>query len=687
MRKKKAIQRIEELRDLINYHNRRYYQLDDPEISDSEYDQLMRELIALENSHNVGEQIDMSFSPTQRVGAAPLEKFDSIPHLYPMLSLANAFSEEDIIAFDERIKRLLDSPEDVSFALEPKLDGIGVNLLYKKGIFISGSTRGDGAVGEDITQNIKTISSVPQKMNLSSDRVIPDTIEIRGEVYIRTDDFKKLNKQRLEGGDNPFANPRNAAAGSLRQLDSNITSQRPLSIFCYAVGFSEGITFRTHLDFLQTLKDWGFPVNPYIKKAENIQQCIGYYHEMIDKRDTLPYEIDGTVIKVDSIDTQNRLGSVSRSPRWAIACKFPATQATTIIEDIVVQVGRTGVLTPVAHMKPVRVAGVMVSRATLHNQDEINKKNIHIGDTVIVQRAGDVIPEIVKTVGPSAHEDEPPFRIPDTCPVCGSMIVRLEGEAAHRCINIDCPAQLRENIKHFVSRGGMDIEGLGEKLISQMYEQGVIQDPADLYYLTKDDVVDLERMGDLSARNLLSSLEGSKAPPLDKFIFALGIRHTGEHVSKLLARRFGTLDNLIHATKEDLLSVKEIGPEIAASIVTFFQEPSNLRTIERLRMAGVKPIEGHEASGELLGKTFVLTGTLQTFSRNKAKELIESLGGNVASSITKNTDYVVAGISPGSKLDKAKTINIPVLDEREFLEITGQTLNKEQKKANQENLL
>ncbi|MBN2539322.1 MAG: NAD-dependent DNA ligase LigA, partial [Deltaproteobacteria bacterium] len=397
MEKKTAIQRIEELRDLINYHNRQYYQLDDPEISDSEYDRLMQELIALENRYVEVNDIRSasSASPTQTVGAAPLEKFDSIHHLSPMLSLANAFSEEDIISFDKRIKRLLDTQEDVSFVVEPKLDGIGVNLLYEKGILKYGSTRGDGAIGEDITQNLKTIHAIPLRIKSINGRVIPDKIEIRGEVYIKTDDFKKLNRQRMADGDNPFANPRNAAAGSLRQLDSKITAKRSLSIFCYAIGFSEGIAFQTHLDFLKTLKEWGFPVNPHIKKAEDIQKCIEYYHEMIARRETLPYEIDGTVIKVDSIDTQNRLGFVSRSPRWAIACKFPATQATTIIEDIIIQVGRTGVLTPVALMKPVRVGGVMVSRATLHNQDEINKKNIHIGDTVIVQRAGDVIPEIV----------------------------------------------------------------------------------------------------------------------------------------------------------------------------------------------------------------------------------------------------------------------------------------------------
>lgn len=671
MEERDALKRIEELRDLINYHNRRYYQLDDPEISDSEYDHLMRELVELEG--RFADRIDLSASPTQRVGAAPLDKFDSIPHLSPMLSLANALSEEEILAFDERIKRLLGTHDVVTYVVEPKLDGIGVNLVYERGIFRSGSTRGDGTVGEDITRNLKTIRTVPLEMQASEAGYgIPALIEIRGEVYIGIDAFRRLNRQRMAEGEAPFANPRNAAAGSLRQLDSRITAKRPLAIFCYAMGFTEGVSFETHDAFLEILAGWGFPVNPLIRKAENIQECIAYYREMAARREELPYEIDGIVIKVNSMDFRGRLGAVSRSPRWAIACKFAAIQATTVIEDIIIQVGRTGVLTPVARMKPVRIAGATVSRATLHNQDEINRKNIHIGDTVIVQRAGDVIPEIVKTVGPSAHEGEPPFRIPETCPVCGSRVVRLEGEAAYRCINLDCPAQIREHIKHFVSRGGMDIEGMGEKLIAQLLDRGIVKDPADLYYLTADELANLERMGTQSAGNIQASLERSKTPPLDKFIFALGIRHTGEHVSKVLARRFGTLDAIMNAGEEDLLAIKEIGPEIAGSITAFFREPSNLRTIERLREAGVSPVERSPASGTLSGKTFVLTGTLERFSRNRAKEVIESMGGTVSSSVTKNTDYVVAGASPGSKLDKAGQMGIAILDEEAFLEMTGQ---------------
>ncbi len=670
MEEQAALKRIEELRNLIHHHNRRYYQLDNPEISDAEYDALMRELAALEEL--LANRIDLSASPTQRVGAPPLEKFDTIPHRSPMLSLANALSEEEIRAFDERIKRFLGTEEEISYVVEPKLDGIGVNLVYERGIFRWGATRGDGTIGEDITRNLKTIREIPLEMRRSGPAPIPELIEIRGEVYIRTDAFRKLNRQRMEDGDNPFANPRNAAAGSLRQLDSRITAGRPLAIFCYAMGFAGGASFPSHWDFLQALSGWGFPVNDHIRRARNIDACVDYYREMAARREQLPYEIDGTVIKVDSTDMRDRLGAVSRSPRWAIACKFAATQATTIIEDIIIQVGRTGVLTPVAQMKPVRVAGVMVSRATLHNQDEIDKKRIHIGDTVIVQRAGDVIPEIVKTVGPSSRENDPPFRIPDTCPVCGSRVVRLEGEVAHRCINLDCPAQIREHLKHFVSRGGMDIEGLGEKLIAQLLDRGIVKDPADLYDLTAEELANLERMGVQSADNVMASLERSKTPPLEKFLFALGIRHVGEHVSKLLARRFGTLDAVMNATSDELLALKEIGPEIAASITSFFREPSNRRTIVRLREAKVRPVEQSVPLGALSGKTFVLTGTLERFPRNKAQAMIESLGGAVSSSVTKKTDYVIAGASPGSKLDKARQLGILVMDEETFMSMLGQ---------------
>jgi len=668
MEKELAIKRIKELREQINYHNERYYRFDDPEISDAEYDGLMLELIALEREFS--DYIDDTDSPTRRVGATPLAKFNTVAHLTPMLSLSNAFSEADIREFDERIKRFLGSGENVPFVIEPKLDGVAVNLIYEKGILTAGLTRGDGSVGEDVTQNLKTIRSIPLKLKEKVDAPIPEEIEIRGEVYIEIDAFKKLNKRRLNEGDPPFANPRNAAAGSLRQLDSRITAKRPLDIFCYGTGALTGEPFQKHQGVLQTLSKWGFKVNPHIRQAENIGECIEYYQDMIRIRHELPYEIDGVVIKVDSLDIQTRLGAVSRSPRWAVACKFPASQETTVIEDIKVQVGRTGVLTPVALMTPVSVGGAMVSRATLHNQDEIDKKDIRVGDTVIIQRAGDVIPEVVKVIESKRSGGEKPFRIPANCPECGSRIVRLEGEAAHRCIGFACPARIRENIRHFASRGGMDIEGLGEKLVSQLLDTKTIDDPADLYYLTQEKLTKLERMADKSATNLLKALEQSKNPPLEKLIFALGIRHVGEHIARILTREFKNLDNLRNTTEEKLQTINGIGPEITESIAAFFKETSNQKVIEKLREAGVKPREPiSKESAVPSGKSFVFTGTLKSLTRNEAKEIVESLGCDVSSSITKKTDYVVAGDSPGSKYDKAKDLGIPILDEEEFLKL------------------
>ncbi|MGD1153724.1 MAG: NAD-dependent DNA ligase LigA [Syntrophales bacterium] len=670
MDKAAAIKRIKELRALINYHNRRYYQLDAPEISDTEYDRLMKELIDLEGRFP---EIDVSESPSQRVGAAPLDKFSTISHLTPMLSLANAFSEQDILDFDERIKRFLGADEKIAFVVEPKLDGTAVNLIYEKGAFTVGATRGDGTVGEDVTQNLRTIDSIPLRMKKGKESPIPERIEIRGEVYIESEPFKKLNKRRLKEGEQPFANPRNAAAGSLRQLDSRITARRPLEIFCYGIGLVAGKTFKRHWDVLQTLSRWGFMVNPHIKQAKDIHECIAYYHHIDKIRAELPYEIDGVVIKVDDIEIQERLGAVSRSPRWAIACKFAATQATTIIEKIEVQVGRTGVLTPVAIMKPVRVGGVTVSRATLHNMDEIEKKDIRIGDTVIVQRAGDVIPEVVKVIVSTGNRPEREFVMPDTCPDpgCRSKVVRLEGEKAYRCINIACPAQIREHIAHFASRGGMDIEGLGDKLVAQLVDTELIRDPADIYFLKKEKLLTLERMAEKSANNLLAAVERSKSPPLEKFIYALGIRNVGEHMARVLTGFFITLDSLLQATEDDLLAIRDIGPEVASSITEFFSEQSNKRVIEKFRKAGVKPVEQVRPNDtRLAGKSFVFTGTLSKLTRNEAREIVESLGASATESVTKTTDYVVAGESPGSKLEKARASGIKIIDEKEFLKLT-----------------
>jgi DNA ligase (NAD+) len=668
MEKDDAWKRIVDLRNIIEYHNKRYYQQDNPEISDAEYDRLMREL---QDSEHQYPDDNLASSPTQRVGAAPLNKFAAFNHPSAMLSLANAFSNEEIIEFDSRIKRLA-GVDNISYIAEPKLDGLAVNLIYEKGLFARGATRGDGATGEDVTQNLKTISSLPLKIQNKGSKPIPSFIEIRGEVYIESEPFQKLNRRRIGEGEEPFANTRNAAAGSLRQLDSKITARRPLNVFLYHVGEVKGISFSSHWEVLQALKSWGFPVNPLIKQAKDIQECIQYFESMVKKREILSYEIDGVVLKVDALSLQETLGNVSRNPRWALACKFPAAQETTVIKDIIVGVGRTGALTPVAIMEPVNVGGVMVSRATLHNEDEIIKKDIRVGDTVIIQRAGDVIPEVVKVILEKRTGSEKVFRMPAKCPECDSEVVRLEGEVAHRCINLSCPAQIKEHIKHFASRGGMDIEGLGEKISAQLFDAKVIQDPADLYYLTKEKLLELERHAEKSAQNLIDSIEKSKNPPLDKFIFALGIRNVGERTAKLLAARFGSIENLINAKIEDLTTINEIGPEIAASIVKFFQEPKNIKVMEKFRKAGVKPQREKITAGNALqGKSFVLTGTLENMARNDAKSIIENLGGSVHSSVTKKTTYVVAGSEPGSKLDKANSLGITVLNEKEFFKLIG----------------
>jgi DNA ligase (NAD+) len=666
MEKDAALKRIAELRKLIEYHNKRYYQQDNPEISDAEYDRLMRKLQDLEYQYP---DEHLESSPTQRVGAAPLNKFAAFNHPSPMLSLANAFSSEEIIEFDNRIKRLA-GVDGISYIAEPKLDGLAVNLIYEKGVFSRGATRGDGATGEDVTQNLKTISSLPLKMKNKGSTPVPTFIEIRGEVYIESEPFQKLNRRRINEGEEPFANPRNAAAGSLRQLDSKITARRPLNIFLYHIGEIKGVKLTSHWEALKTLKDWGFPVNPIIEQAKDIQACIQYFENIFKIRENLPYEIDGVVLKVNDLALQNILGSVSRNPRWALACKFPAAQATTVVKEIIVGVGRTGALTPVAIMEPVNVGGVMVSRATLHNEDEIIKKDIRIGDTVVIQRAGDVIPEVVKVIASKRTGVEKEFKMPVQCPECGSKIVRLESEVAHRCINISCPAQIKEHIKHFASRGAMDIEGLGEKVSAQLFDAKLIADPADLYFLTKEQLVALDRQAEKSAQNLIEAIQKSKNPPLDKFIYALGIRNVGEHISKIIASRFGSIEYLINARTEDLIAINEIGPEIATSVVSFFHEPKNKEVMDKLRRAAVKPQKKETMAGNTLqGKSFVLTGTLTSMARNDAKSIIENLGGSVHTSVTKKTTYVVAGSEPGSKLDKANSLGITVLNEKEFIEL------------------
>ena len=663
-----AATRISELRQIIEYHNRRYYQQDAPEISDAEYDSLMRELQDLEVRYP---DEHLASSPTRRVGAPPLAKFASFNHPSPMLSLANAFSSQHILDFDSRIKRMA-GIEPMDYVAEPKLDGLAVNLIYENGLFVQGATRGDGAAGEDVTQNLKTIASLPLMMKKGNAAGPPEFIEIRGEVYMERQPFESLNRRRLEEGQEPFANPRNAAAGSLRQLDAKITARRPLNIFVYGIGSIRGRRFESHWDILQTLSEWGFPVNPLIQQASDISVCIVYFEHMGEIRKNLPYEIDGVVLKVNALAVQDRLGHVSRSPRWALACKFPAHQEFTVIQDIIIQVGRMGTLTPVAMMKPVNVGGVMVSRATLHNEDEILKKDIRIGDTVIIQRAGDVIPEVVGIVASKRTGHERFFSMPRQCPECGSDIVRLQGEVAHRCVNLACPAQIKEHIRHFASRSAMDIEGLGEKVSAQLFNAGLIADPADLYFLTKDKLLSLDRQAAKSVQNLLDALERSKTPPLDKFIFALGIRHVGERTAKLLADHFGDMEDLMQASVDDLTAIHEIGPEIAQSIVEFFAESRNRLVMDKFRRASVSPQKKEKLTrAALSGKFFVFTGGLETLSRSEAKAYVESQGGVVQSSVTAKTSFVVAGADPGSKLEKARAQGISVISEAEFLKLLG----------------
>jgi len=668
MDKSSDLKRIIDLRKTIEYHNRRYYQQDSPEISDAEYDRLMRELKDLENRYP--EAFSPS-SPSQRVGAAPLSKFAPFHHPSPMFSLANAFSEGEIIEFDQRLKRLA-GVNDIGYIAEPKLDGLAVNLIYENGVFKQGATRGDGTTGEDVSQNLKTISSLPLFMKKTSEYQLPSFIEIRGEVYIEKDPFEKLNQRRTQDGEEPFANPRNAAAGSLRQLDSRITARRPLNIFLYGIGEAKGIDFSTHWEALQILDGWGFPVNRVIEKASNIEACIHYFERIAAQREKLPYEIDGVVLKVDDLSLQKILGNVSRNPRWALACKFPAAQAMTVVKDIIVGVGRMGTLTPVAIMEPVNVGGVMVSRATMHNEDEVLKKDVRVGDTVVIQRAGDVIPEVVRIVPEKRSSDTKQFKMPAHCPECGSEVVRYEGEVAHRCVNISCPAQLKEHIRHFASRGAMDIEGLGEKVSAQLFDAKLIADPADLYFLTKEQLVDLDRQAEKSAQNLIEAIAGSKNPSLDKFIYALGIRHVGERTAKLLANHYGSIKNLISTTQDELTAIHEIGPEIAESIVDFFHEQKNINVLNKFFKAGINPQKKEvQTSAPLQGKSFVFTGTMENMGRNEAQTIVENLGGTIHSSVTKKTTYVVAGSDPGSKLDKARSSGIQIISENEFLKLIG----------------
>jgi len=669
MDKEAARQRIKELSKDIEYHNYRYYVLDDPVISDAEYDRLMKELSVIEDEYP---DLRSFNSPTQRVGAKPIETFSTVTHTMPMLSLANAMDEEEVIDFDRRIKKLL-GVSDVDYIMEVKIDGLAVELVYIDGEFVLGSTRGDGYVGENISQNLRTIRSIPMKIIESKDIPIPEKVEIRGEIYMGKKEFEELNRARALSGESLFANPRNAASGSVRQLDPKITAGRRLNIFCYALGEFKGINIETHLQILDYLKKWGFRVNPYYKLCRNIDELFLHYRYIRDIRDTIPYEIDGTVIKVNRLDYQSALGTVSRAPRWAIAYKFEAHEETTVIEDIIVGVGRTGALTPVALLKPVMVSGVEVSRATLHNEDEIKRKDIMIGDTVIVSRAGDVIPEVVKVIKEKRTGSERPFEMPQKCPVCDEEIVRPPGEAISRCVNINCPAQIKGRIEHFASKRAMDIDGLGEKLIEQLVDKNIIRDVSDLFYLKKEELLKLERMADKSAQNVIDAINASKKRSFSRFIYALGIRHVGEHISGLLAERFKNISDLANAKEEELVNIPEIGPEVSNSIISFFRDEKNMETIKRILSTDVRIEHNEQAIKQLDGKTFIFTGSLKSMSREEARKKVEALGAKTSSSLSKKIDYLVAGEEAGSKLDKAKQMGIKILDEETFLKFLQNT--------------
>ena len=659
--------KINDLRSELNDHNYRYYVLDDPVISDAEYDRLLRELQSLEDAHP---DLIADDSPTQRVGAPPLDGFGNIRHRIPMQSLANAMDTEEILAFHDRLIRRLGKEQAIEYIAEPKLDGLAVELVYEKGKFVNGSTRGDGTTGEDITQNLKTIRAIPLALRVEAQSV-PALLEVRGEVFIRKDDFLKLNIQQ-EVNDKPvFANPRNAAAGSLRQLDSRITATRPLSIFCYQAGMVEGMTFETHSEFLTALQNWGFPVNPEIKILNGIEEAVAFHSDLESRRNTLPYEIDGSVFKVNNYDLQEKLGSRSRSPRWAIAGKFKAQQETTVIENIILSVGRTGAVTPVAKLVPVKVGGVVVSNVTLHNQDEIDRKDIRVGDTVLIQRAGDVIPQVVKIILEKRPANSSPFKMINTCPECDHDIYRPEGEVVARCQNLSCPAQVKRRIEHFVSKNAMDIDGVGEKLIDQLVEKNLVKSVDDLFRLSVDQLSDLERMAEKSADNTISALNNSKSTTFHRFVHALGIRNVGEHVAKVLGKAFGgNMEDFMKTNVEDLEAIVEVGPIVAETIVKFWADENNVNIVNNCFDLGIvlEPVN-NETEQIFAGKTFVFTGSLESITRKEGKEIIESRGGRAAGSVSAKTDYVVAGKNAGSKLMKAEELGISVLIESEFLDL------------------
>ena len=666
--KKTSSETIFKLRDLLNHHSYQYYVLDDPEIPDAEYDRLYRELQSLEKQFP---DLITSDSPTQRVGDKPLDGFTQVKHEVPMLSLDNVFNEDELNDYYKRLQQRLDSEEEIVFAAEPKLDGLAVSLLYEKGILVRAGTRGDGTTGEDITQNVRTIHSIPLKLLGNN---VPDVLEVRGEVFMPKAGFEKLNQLARENDDKTFVNPRNAAAGSLRQLDPKITAQRPLAMYCYAVGRMDGgAQLNTHSEMLDNLQQWGLPLCRERKTVNGVAGCLDYFQSMSKLRETLPYEIDGIVYKVDSLKLQKELGFVAKAPRWAIAHKFPAQEEITTVNDIEFQVGRTGALTPVARLEPVFVGGVTVSNATLHNMDEVNRKDVRVGDQVIVRRAGDVIPEVVRVVPGSRQPNAKQVQLPVSCPVCGSEVEQVEGEAVARCSGgLFCGAQRKESIKHFASRKAMDVDGLGDKLVEQLVDAGFIDHADGLFTLQLEQISSLERMGEKSAINLLDALEKSKHTTLARFIYSLGIREVGEATARTLAQYYTDLDSIKAADELSLQQVEDVGPIVASHLVRFFKQPHNLEVIDKLIAAGIHwdAIEAAKVEEQTLeGKTFVITGTLVDMTRDDAKKALLARGAKVTGSVSKKTSYVVVGDSPGSKAAKAEQLGVEVLDEKGLVEL------------------
>lgn len=664
MRLKDAKREIEKLRKEINYHNYRYYVLNDPVISDYEYDLLVKRLEKLEKEFP---ELITPDSPTQRVGGEPLKEFPTVRHKIPMLSLDNTYSYDELKEFDTRVRKTV---KGVKYVVEPKIDGVAVALRYERGRLIQGATRGNGIQGDDITQNIRTIRTVP--LVILKDDPALSNIEVRGEVFLTKKQFEELNLEREERGESLFANPRNAAAGSLKLQDPREVAKRKLDIFIHTVPFPSSKKHSSHYRLLLELKEAGFKVIPHFKLCSSIDEVIDYCKEWETKREGLPFEVDGMVVKVDDFSQRDALGATIKSPRWAVAYKYPAHQATTKIMDIALQVGRTGVVTPVAILKPVPLSGSTISRATLHNEDEIRRKDIRIGDTVIIEKGGEVIPKVVKVVKEKRTGKEIIFKMPQRCPVCGGRIYRLEGEVAWRCVNANCPSQIKRRIQHFASRNAMDIEGLGSALVEQLVNNGLIKDLADIYDLKLEELIGLERMGRKSSENLLKAIKKSKNRPFDRVLFALGIRWVGTRAAQLLADTFGSIDRLMTASYEEIAQIPGEGGVLAESVINFFKDPKNVALVNRLKKAGLKfKKEKKRRPKSLSGKTFVLTGTLKRWTRPEATELITSLGGKVTSSVSKNTDYVVAGENPGSKYTKAKALGVKIINEEEFWKLIG----------------